>query len=65
MSEVTVMMPLQLTPEMIRAVRYDESTSCGSLEEWHVRLGWLICAWDVLVAVRQAPAAPQGVPEHE
>jgi hypothetical protein len=49
---VTVAMPLQLTPEMIRAVRTDPTTAVADMEEWHARLGWLICAWYVLVAIQ-------------
>ena len=53
MSEVTVMMPLTLTQEMIRAVREDPTTGVDDLDEWHARLGWLLCAWDVLVSYRR------------
>lgn len=53
-TEPVVLMPLQLTPEMIRAVREDPSTSCENWEEWHTRLGWLICAYDVLLEARRA-----------
>lgn len=49
---VVVCMPLQLTPEMIRAVHTDPLTKV-SPEEWHTRLGWLICAYDVLLATRK------------
>jgi hypothetical protein len=54
MSEVTVMMPLQLTREMMQAVRRDPFCSVDD-ELWHTRLGWLICAWDVLVQHRREP----------
>ena len=43
-------MPWQLTPAMISAVRDADSTRIEDRDEWHQRLGWLICAWDVLVA---------------
>jgi hypothetical protein len=60
MSEpVTVQMPLQLTPEMIRAVRNDPLTSIEDKDEWHKRLGWLICAYDVLIAVRMEVKDPK------
>ena len=49
---ITVLMPLALTPEMLRAVREDPTTAPENWEEWHTKLGWLICAWDVLVASR-------------
>lgn len=48
--EVTVSMPLQLTPDLICAVHDHHMTSVPDLDEWHKRLGWLICVWDVLVA---------------
>ena len=54
--EVTVTMPINLTPEMVRAVRDDPICSVGN-EMWHARLGWLICAWDVLVQNR--PGQPK------
>jgi hypothetical protein len=53
-NEVTIEMPLTLTPEMIRAVRDHDTTKAESWEEWHTRLGWLICAYEVLVATRAA-----------
>jgi len=54
MTEVTITMPLQLTREMTEAVRHDPL--CGVADElWHARLGWLICAWDVLVQHRRDP----------
>ena len=55
MTEVTVTMPMSLTPEMLRAVREDPTTSVDGWEEWHTRLGWLMCAWDVLVQHRRSP----------
>lgn len=55
--ELTVTMPLHLTTGMLRAVREHPTTSVEDKEEWYVRLGWLICAWDVLVKSR-LPAEP-------
>ena len=52
MSDMTVMMPLTLTQEMILAVREDPTTRVDDLETWHARLGWLLCAWDVMVSTR-------------
>jgi hypothetical protein len=61
MAEVTVTMPLALTPEMMRAVRDDPLCQVDG-EQWHARLGWLICAWDVLVAQRlPAPAVDEAL----
>lgn len=51
-NEVTVTMPLALTLEMIRAVRDHDTTSTDDRDEWHRRLGWLICAWDVVIEQR-------------
>jgi hypothetical protein len=45
-----IAMPRHLTPAMISAVRDADSTRIEDRDEWHERLGWLICAWDVLVA---------------
>jgi hypothetical protein len=50
---VTMQMPVQLTPEMIRAVRDDPLTSIEDKEQWYIRLGWLICAYDVLIETQQ------------
>ena len=61
MADVTVTMPLVLTPEMMRAVRDDPLCQVDG-EQWHARLGWLICAWDVLVAQRlPAPAVDEAL----
>ena len=58
MSEpVSICMPLALTPEMIRAVRDHPTTCSENWEEWRARLGWLICAWDVLIEHRLPPPA--------
>jgi hypothetical protein len=57
MAEVTVTMPLVLTPAMMRAVRDDPLCQVDG-EQWHARLGWLICAWDVLVAQRLPAPMP-------
>jgi hypothetical protein len=54
-NEVTVTMPLALTPEMLRAVKEHPTTKTEDRDEWHRRLGWLMCAWDVLVEHRLTP----------
>lgn len=46
---VTVTMPRALNSEMLRAVRDHETTKTDERDEWHRRLGWLLCAWDVLL----------------
>ena len=58
MTEVTITMPLNLTPEMIRAVRDDPTTCTADRDAWHARLGWLMSAWDVLVQYRRMPSIP-------
>ena len=48
MSEVLRYMPVELTSDLLRAVREHPSTSVVDREEWFSRCGWLVCAWDVL-----------------
>lgn len=48
-NEVMVTMPLQLSSAMLRAVRADSLTSTDDKDEMNARIGWLLCAWDVLV----------------
>lgn len=55
MAEVTVPMPLALTGDMLRAVRQHPTTYTEDKEEEYRRIGWLLCAWDVLTAMRMAP----------
>ena len=52
MKPVTVMMPLGLTTEVVAAGREAPTTKAAHWETWHTRLGWLICAWDVLLQAR-------------
>ena len=54
-NEVTVTMPMALTPEMLRAVKEHDTTKTEDRDEWHRRLGWLLCAWDVLLEHRLDP----------
>ena len=62
MTPVTITMPLELTAEMLRAVRLHPTTSTEDKEEEHRRIGWLLCAWDVLAAQRETPADGVVVP---
>lgn len=57
-NEVTVTMPLALTADMLRAVRQHPTTSTEDREEEHRRIGWLLCAWDVLTALRLPAPMP-------
>ena len=52
MAEVTVTMPIALTSDMLRAVRQHPTTSTEDKEEEYRRIGWLLCAWDVLTEMR-------------
>lgn len=53
MSEVCISMPRELTAELIRAVRNNPLCECETKDEMHIRIGWLICAYDAMVAERQ------------
>lgn len=50
--EVTISMPLHLTHELIQSVRKNELTKCDDQDEMNRRIGWLICAYDVMVEAR-------------
>lgn len=60
-------MPLALTGEMLRAVRTHETTKVEDREQEFVRIGWLMCVWDVLVQHRRDPFSkpPNLEPEFE
>ena len=62
MNPVTITMPLDLSADMIRAVRSHPTTCTEDKEEEHRRIGWLMCAWDVLVANREVSADGVVVP---
>jgi hypothetical protein len=62
MKPVTVSLPLALTADMLRAVRQHPTTSTDDKEEEHRRIGWLLCAWDVIVAQRETQADGVVVP---
>lgn len=46
---VTVGMPVHLPTEFLEAVRKNELTRCDDADEMHKRIGWLICAYAVLI----------------
>jgi hypothetical protein len=50
--EKTITMPRFLTNEMLLAVKNHETTSTDNKEEAYKKIGWLICAWEVLVIHR-------------
>lgn len=45
----TVSMPQELTRADFAALKADPTTGFKDADEQHARLGWLLCAWDVLV----------------
>ena len=55
MSDVTVTMPAELTSDMLRAVAENPTTTTGNMDEMHRRMGWLVCAWGVLITSRRPP----------
>jgi len=48
-----VVLPRELTPQMLRAVRQHPSTQVDDADELNRRIGWLLCAWDVILAYRE------------
>lgn len=40
-----------LTPEVLRALRADPTTAIEDDDEWHRRVGWLVCVLDVIGAL--------------
>lgn len=40
-----------LTPDALRRLRADPTTSIEDRDEWHRRIGWLSCALDVISAL--------------
>lgn len=48
-NELLIVMPTELTAPMLRALWQDETTKCADKDKMYERIGWLICAWDVLI----------------
>jgi hypothetical protein len=48
-SELKVLLPHKFNPEWIKLLRESELTSCEDNDEFHKRVGWLICAYDLIV----------------
>jgi len=55
---VMVPMPLQLTPELIEAVKSDPATSFDNKADGHHAIGWLMDAWAVMVKRQQQAVRP-------
>ena len=58
--EVTVNMPSHLTSELMKAVREHEDTRCEDKDEMNLRIGWLMCAYDVIIQERRAALTRRG-----
>jgi hypothetical protein len=52
-AEITVTFPLNLPRDVLMAVRTDETTKTEDRDEMDRRIGWLLCAWDVMVNHRK------------
>lgn len=50
--EVTVQMPLHITHEMLLAVKSDPLTKYEDKDKMNHLIGWLVCAYDVMVKTR-------------
>ena len=55
--QVFVQMPIHITPDLIRAVRDDEFCKYANIDDWHTKLGWLICAYDAMIECQQLKAS--------
>ncbi len=53
----TVQVSLTFTPELLDVLRNHPSTKVDDLDEWHRRIGWLVCVWDVIVEHQAAAAS--------
>lgn len=53
--EVTASLPAKLNSDLLHAVRNDELTACEDKDEMNKRIGWLICAYDVLIREYNKP----------
>lgn len=51
-NEVTVNMPTRLTKDMMDAVKDHPFTSFDDKAKWHEHLGWLICAYEIIIEQR-------------
>lgn len=54
-NEVTVVMPLVLTAEMLRAIREHPNTRCENKSDEHRSVGWLLAAWEIVIELRHEP----------
>lgn len=59
--ELGVVVPYHITSDLIKAVRENDLTRCEDKDEMNLRIGWLICAWGVIVdKVTSPPEPPEG-----
>lgn len=50
MSEAeTITLPYELPAEVLRAIRRHDLTAIEDKDAMDTRIGWLLCAWDVIV----------------
>jgi len=49
MTESTIPMPRHLTADLLRVIRDHDLTRLDDPDKMDARIGWLICAYDILV----------------
>jgi hypothetical protein len=54
-NQVMITLPVELPAEVLRAIRNDPLTSCEDRDEMNTRIGWLLCAWDIIRMQRLPP----------
>lgn len=59
MNDVCVLMPWRLSADDLDAVRNDPLCAVGDKDEMNKRIGWLICAYDAMVARRTNSVNPE------
>lgn len=57
-TQVMIQLPIELPAEVLRAIRNHPLTSCEDRDEMNTRIGWLLCAWDVIKEHRQFATSP-------
>ena len=57
--QVRIAIPVELPSSLLKAIREHPTTSHEDRDEMNQRIGWLLCAWDVIVETHgTTPAAP-------